>query len=147
VMQSALFNIWLKERMARAAFNIIIPGDLAKKTDTGGMFVVDDLDEAMQRFATRQIVYTGPIFGHKMRPAGGQAEEYERRILKRFGFSPDMFKPLRAAGSRRSAIIYLDDLTIDRVPEGLRFTFSLPSGAYATNVLREFTRTVTDQTV
>ena len=30
------------------------------------------------------------------------------------------------------------DLAIDAQPEGVRFRFSLPSGAYATSLLREF---------
>ena len=39
-----------------------------------------------------------------------------------------------------AVILNLDDLAIVKVPQGLEFTFTLPSGAYATTVLREFTR-------
>jgi tRNA pseudouridine13 synthase len=139
-LQSALFNIWLKQRFERGEFNTIVLGDLAKKTDTGGMFVVEDLHEALQRFHARQIGYTGPIYGHKMRPAGHLAAEHEKRLLDAFDLETGMFKPLRAPGSRRVALIFLNNVTIDSVDEGLQFLFSLPSGAYATTVLREFTR-------
>lgn len=139
-LQGALFNIWLKQRLERGEFNSIVLGDLAKKTDTGGMFVVEDLHEALQRFHARQIVYTGPIYGHKMRPAGHLAAEQEKRLLDAFDLNPDMFKPLRAPGSRRAALIFLNDVAIDSIDVGLQFAFSLPSGAYATSVLREFTR-------
>lgn len=140
VLQSVLFNLWLTQRIEREAFDRVISGDLAKKTDTGGMFTIEDLQEAQQRFQDRKIIYTGPIFGHKMRPAADQAEEYERGLLESLDLNPQIFKPLRAPGSRRAGIVHVDDLSIEKVREGLEFTFTLPSGTYATTLLREFTR-------
>jgi tRNA pseudouridine13 synthase len=144
VFQSALYNCWLIERIRRGDFDRLLQGDIARKTDTGGLFIVDDLDEAARRFAARQITYTGPIFGHKMMAAIGPAGDCENRLLQRFGLDLGVFKPLRAPGSRRPAILYLHDLGVKSVPEGLEFTFTLPSGAYATTVLREFTRSSGD---
>jgi tRNA pseudouridine13 synthase len=140
VLQSALFNLWLKERIEREALDTLLTGDLVKKTDTGGMFVVEDLPEALQRFKDRKIVYTGPIYGYKMRPPGGRAQTHEQALLQRLDLTAVPFKALRAPGSRRVGIVYVDDLAIHRVAQGLEFTFTLPSGAYATNLLREFTR-------
>jgi tRNA pseudouridine13 synthase len=140
VLQSALYNCWLIERIRRGEFGRLLQGDVARKTDTGGLFIVDDLDEAARRFAAREITYTGPIFGHKMMSAIGPAGDCENRLLQRFGLDLEVFKPLRAPGSRRPAILYLHDLTVKPVIEGLEFAFTLPSGAYATTVLREFTR-------
>jgi tRNA pseudouridine13 synthase len=42
VVQSALFNIWLKKRMETGDYRRLLAGDIVKKTDTGGMFIVDD---------------------------------------------------------------------------------------------------------
>ena len=144
VLQSALFNCWLIERIRRGEFDRLISGDVARKTDTGGLFIVDDLEEAARRFAVRQITYTGPIYGHKMMAAAGPAGDYENRLLLRFGLDLGIFKPLRAPGSRRAAILHLNDLAVKPVTEGLEFVFTLPSGAYATTVLREFTRSSGD---
>ncbi len=138
VLQSALFNLWLKERIQRNEFDQIINGDVARKTDTGGQFIVDDVNEAIQRFAARKIVYTGPMYGHKMMSACHLAGDYEARVLQAFDIGLQHFKPLRAPGSRRTAMLLIDDLTIEPAPQGLLFTFTLPSGAYATAVLREF---------
>lgn len=140
-LQSALFNLWLKQRMDRDAFNTIIEGDIVKKTDTGGMFVVEDLAEALQRFEKRRIVYTGPIYGYKMKTAGSQAQTHERGLLASFGLALEDFKALKAPGSRRTGIIYVDDLSLESVEGGLLFAFTLPSGAYATTLMREFMRT------
>ena len=141
VVQSALFNIWLRKRMDAGDFRRLLSGDIVKKTDTGGMFTVEDLVAESARFAKGAIVYTGPIFGFKMKPATQTAGQQEAALLDDFGFTADNFRPLRAPGSRREAILHLTDLTIVEVEEGLQFSFTLPSGAYATTVLREFTKT------
>lgn len=138
VVQSALFNIWLKQRMQAGSFRQLIDGDLVKKTDTGGMFTVDDLSEDTRRFMAGEIVYTGPIFGFKMRPALRAAGKRETALLEQFDLTPDDFRALRAPGSRRPAILQLADLTIAEAEDGLQFSFTLPSGAYATTVMREF---------
>jgi tRNA pseudouridine13 synthase len=139
-LQSALFNAWLKQRIESGLFDVVIEGDVVRKTDTGGMFIVDDTAEAAQRFATRRIVTTGPIYGHKMMAAVGRAGEMEARIPRSLELDPHLFKTLKAPGSRRPAQLLLEDLDISPVAEGLLFCFTLPSGAYATTVLREFLR-------
>lgn len=139
-LQSALFNFWLAERIRSNTFNTILQGDVAQKTDTGGLFVIDDVVEAMVRFNQGAIVYTGPIYGHKMMPAARQAGEFEADVLETFDLTPQTFKPLRAPGTRRAALLRLPDLVIEAHADGLQFCFTLPSGAYATTVMREFMR-------
>ena len=140
VVQSALFNIWLKQRMEAGDYRQLVAGDIAKKTDTGGMFAVDDPAIDNQRFAAGEIVYTGPIFGFKMKAALDAAGEREAALIAQFGLAPQDFRRFRSPGSRREAILSPLDLGVTEVGEGLRFTFTLPSGAYATTLLREFTR-------
>ncbi len=142
VVQSALFNIWLKQRMQAGRFQKILAGDIAKKSDTGGMFMVDDPDEAARRFSAGEIIYTGPIYGFKMKPAADTAGEQEAALLDRFNLTAEDFRHMRAPGTRRQAILDLRNLEIDTVEPGIRFSFTLPSGAYATTVLREFTQTL-----
>jgi tRNA pseudouridine13 synthase len=140
VVQSTLFNIWLKLRIEDGLCNRLLAGDIVKKRNTGGMFTVDDPQIESPRFDAGEIVYTGPIFGFKMKPATDDAGQRERDLLADFDLTPEDFRPLRAPGSRRIAILHLSDLDIDAVTDGLRFRFTLPAGAYATTVLREFTR-------
>lgn len=140
VVQSALFNLWLKQRMQAGDYRRLLAGDIVKKIDTGGMFTVEDQAIESQRFTAGEIIYTGPIYGFKMKPARDTAGEREAALLERFSLTPEDFRRLRSPGSRRQAILSLTDLEITEVNGGLRFTFTLPSGAYATTVLREFTR-------
>lgn len=139
-LQGALFNLWLAQRMQRDHFHTILKGDVVQKTDTGGLFVVEDVEEATARFERHAIVYTGPIFGHKMKPAGEPAASLESAVTDAFGWTPELWKRLRAPGSRRQALLRIDDLAVEPAAQGLRLTFTLPAGAYATVITREFTR-------
>jgi tRNA pseudouridine13 synthase len=139
-LQSALFNIWLKRRIERGDAHRIIVGDLVQKCDTGGLFTVEDADEVQIRFNQHAVVYTGPVFGYKMMPTVSRAAECEIEVLKAFDLEPQAFKPLCAAGTRRAALLFLDDLQISSQDNGLLFGFTLTSGAYATTVMREFMR-------
>ena len=83
--QSFLFNEYLAERIRLGWFNRLLAGDLAKKTDTGGMFLVEDLEVEQARFLRNEITFTGPIFGTKMRRPAGEADAMEREILSQIG--------------------------------------------------------------
>jgi len=136
--QSALFNVWLAERVERGWFERLLTGDVAKKTDTGGLFDVVDAAVELPRFQRGEITYTGPIYGSRMRWAGGEPGQLERRVMEDAGVTSEMLHRARLDGSRRVARLLLDDLSVEPHAEGLLFTFTLPKGAYATTLLREF---------
>jgi tRNA pseudouridine13 synthase len=139
--QAALFNVWLTERIRRSWFERLLTGDIAKKTDTGGLFEVRDAEVDLSRFEQKEITYTGPIYGARMRWASGEPGELERMVLETAEVTTEMLRRARLDGSRRPARLFLDDLSLESHPEGLLFTFTLPKGAYATTVLREFIKT------
>ncbi len=136
--QSALFNAWLVERIDRGWFETILQGDLAKKTDTGGIFEVEDAAVDSERFREGAITYTGPIYGAKMRWATGKPGDLEQEVLASRGVSQDVLRRAKLNGSRRTARLSVPDLKIEEHPQGLCFSFSLPKGSYATTLMREF---------
>lgn len=138
--QSQLFNEWLSERIARNWFNLVLAGDIAKKSDTGGIFEVEDAREAMERFESGAITYTGPIYGKKMKACHGEPGELEAYILEKNGVTGDMFQKAKLDGSRRPARLLLPAIRIDECESGVQFDFVLPKGSYATILLREFTK-------
>ena len=141
--QAALFNAWLTERIRRGWFERLLTGDIAKKTDTGGLFEVMDAAAELPRFQRGEITYTGPIYGARMRWASGEPGELEWMVLQRAEVTTEMLRRARLDGSRRPARLFLNDLSIEPHPDGLLFTFTLPKGAYATTVLREFMKAET----
>jgi tRNA pseudouridine13 synthase len=138
--QSSLFNQWLAERMQRGWFERLLTGDIAKKVDTGGLFVVEDAALEAPRFERGEIGYTGPIYGSRMRWAEGEPGQLEQSILAVSGIEAHHLQRAHLDGSRRPARLLLNDVVIEPHAEGLVFTFTLPKGAYATTLLREFTK-------
>ncbi len=138
--QSALFNGWLRERMVRGWFDRVFAGDLARKEDTGGLFEVVDAATDEARLARGEISVTGPIYGSKMRAAGGEPGALERELLLASGVDADALSNARLAGSRRPARVFPRETSVELRPEGLRVAFRLPKGAFATMAMREITK-------
>jgi len=141
--QSALFNRWLIERIDRGDFETLLNGDIAKKTDTGGLFTVERLDDERPRFDSGAITYTGPMFGDDLWWAAEEAGDHERAVLENAEVSLDALSQAGLSGTRRRARVVLDSVEIEPVDDAtdaLQLTFSLPKGTYATVLLRELTK-------
>lgn len=146
-VQSQLFNNVLESRLRDGLLHQVLDGDVMQVVASGGSFVVEDATTDQGRFDEREIVITGPIFGGKMRQPTGVVAEREAQILTDFGLTLedfDRFKKL-LSGTRRPFLIWPDDLAVTEVEQGLQFTFTLPSGVYATTLLREFMKTDADR--
>jgi tRNA pseudouridine13 synthase len=119
---------------------VVLAGDVMQVTDSGGCFVALDVPREQQRYNQRETVLTGPLFGPKMKTPTGEPALREQRVLDRFGITPQCVAafPRLLTGARRPLVIRVDDLHIAADPAGLRFRFTLPSGVYATTLLREF---------
>lgn len=137
--QSALFNHCLARRMLDGFFRRVLPGDVMAKWPFGGMFVAEDVAREQARFDAREIVSAGPMFGRKTFAAAGDAAAREEQVLAKAGLTRDHLRGFGKLlqGTRRHNLVYVDDLTAAVEPEGVRFTFTLPAGSYATVLLRE----------
>jgi len=150
-VQSLLFNQVLERRVASGTWNRILAGDLAKKHDSGGLFLVpsapDELAEASRRAASGQISPTGPIFGAKMRWPEAEVAEIEREVLAESDLDESLLKTFKrlGKGTRRALRMLLDQVSCDTGNERsfLTVSFVLPKGGYATTVLSELCR-ITD---
>jgi tRNA pseudouridine13 synthase len=69
----------------------------------------------------------------------GEPLNQELAVLQDFGLQlPDFEKHRKlTSGTRRPLAVWLDHLECSSDPHGVRLGFTLPSGAYATVVLRE----------
>ncbi|NBO92639.1 MAG: tRNA pseudouridine(13) synthase TruD [Planctomycetia bacterium] len=140
-VQSALFNRYVARRMADGLLRRVIAGDAMKKWPFGGIFNAVDLPAEQSRLESREIIPTGPMFGKKMFAVMDEAAERERANLDESGISPELFasQGKLLMGTRRYAFVYADELSGETIPEGIRVTFTLPAGSYATVLVRELT--------
>ena len=137
-LQSALFNIYLSQRIQNDFFKQIIQGDVLKKCDTGGLFADEDTASNQVRLEAGEIVYTGPMFGAKMVQSTDMAQTFESQILEHYHLGYNKFRKLKSNGTRRPAIIYPEQIDISPIDDDLLFKFELPSGSYATTLLSHF---------
>ncbi|KPK16700.1 MAG: hypothetical protein AMJ62_04300 [Myxococcales bacterium SG8_38] len=138
-LQSELFNQLVAERVETSTLGAVLPGDLLKKHDSGGIFVADDLQEAQARADAWEISATGPIFGAKMRWPEKEARAREEALLQRAGLTPAHFVRWRqiAPGTRRFVRIPAGKVARSVRDDTVDLDFTLPAGSYATILIRE----------
>lgn len=144
--QSEIFNRVLAGRIG--SYDTVQAGDLAQKTDSGGIFLVEDEPTDRQRAKRFEISPTGPIVGYRCNFAQGEPGRIEQQTLEQFGITKTAFEKvdrMRVKGTRRALRFPLTEPVIsagtDKHGQFIQLTFSAPSGCYATIVLGEIMKT------
>jgi tRNA pseudouridine13 synthase len=138
--QSYLFNQVVRARLA--TLDRLFVGDVATKHDSGGSFIVEDVQAEQPRADRFEISPSGPIFGYRMLQASGEPGRLESQVLADEGLAVEQFKALagmKLKGERRPLRFPLKDVETG-YDDGVVISFSLPAGSYATNVLAEITK-------
>ena len=150
--QSYAFNRILSERLRRGLpFDRPVAGDVVAFADADAPdgLALPDIDRLQRVSADRVDVVrrhcergrafvTAPLVGTGTELGGGEPGAIEREVLADLGLDPadfDLPGNFESTGTRR-AILVDTDLELARDP--LTLSFSLPSGSYATAVLREY---------
>ena len=154
--QSFLFNRIVSERLQRGLpFNRPVAGDVVSFADgdaPGALYapdtdrlqrVDDDRVSIVSRHCDRGRAFvTAPLVGTETELGDGKPGEIEREVLGAVGISLEDFAlpgEFDSAGTRRAIALRTDlDVTFDDGDP--RFAFALPSGSYATVLLREFSK-------
>lgn len=135
--QSYLCNRYLVQRLEIGAFDHLLRGDVAKKTATGGMFEVEEVEVEQPRYVAQEINFTAPLFGPQMWAAKAEAGALEAEVLAAAPVTMAHFVQARVEGTRRPGRLLVPDLAL-RVHDGaLVANFTLTKGAFATVVMRE----------
>ena len=154
--QSFLFNRVLSERLRRGLpFDRPVAGDVVCFADGDApdelyapdtdrlQRVDDDRVSVVSRHCERGRAFvTAPLVGTETELGDGEPGEIERAVLADAGIEPGDFAlpgEFDSAGTRR-AVLLRADLDVSFANGDPRFEFALPSGSYATVLLREFTK-------
>jgi len=137
-LQAAVFNDVMSRRDVPLC--ALEWGDVAMRHESGGSFVVEDLDCESRRAAAGEISATGPIFGPRLLSPRGRPAEREQAAFDRFGVAPEEVRPLRGIrlrGARRVLRVFPFDTDAVVRADEMELAFSLPAGSYATVLLEE----------
>lgn len=142
VIQAELFNRYASRRLALA--EPLIVGEAVRLRGTGSHFVVEALERELPRQAAGDLLLTGAMIGPRTLQSAGRALEFEHLAQAELGLGAAELTALarHAPGSRRDLLLVPEELDFAPLPGNrLELRFRLPAGAYATQVVREFTRT------
>ncbi|MDP6930508.1 MAG: tRNA pseudouridine(13) synthase TruD [Planctomycetota bacterium] len=137
-VQSEVFNRVVNARIE--TLGSLLDGDVAWLHRNGASFLVEDLVSEQIRCDSFEISPSGPLPGPKLLRPQGMVAEIEERVMKECEIEPEIFARMPHGthpGARRPLRVPVRDPKANAEPEGLRVTFELPRGSYATSVLRE----------
>lgn len=139
VLQSALFNQCVAERVSEERLGHVEEGDVLRKEETGGLFTSEDAAADQARADRWEVSSTGPMFGSKMMWPTGAAKTREEALLGTIDVTPDRLRELRQYGPGTRRVVRVRPTETDLIPEedGFRLCFALPKGSYATVLVRE----------
>lgn len=145
--RSFLFNQVLAARVASGAWERMLLGDAIQLEGRRSWFIADGTDSSLeQRITDLEVHPTGPLWGRGALETQAEAHEFESALLAAYS---DWCKGLERAGleqDRRALRVVVGELEAEWLDDNdVVLQFSLPSGCYATSVLRELIETQTDQ--
>ncbi len=136
--RSYLFNRVLAERVASGTWDKAQVGDLLAFTDSRSFFPAGEAECSDPRLAILDLHPTGPLWGVGESPAGGVIPALESNVA---GAEPAIAKWLAEAGmkhERRILRLPIGGLSWHYPePDILQLEFVLPTGCFATAVVRE----------
>lgn len=137
--RSQLFNEVLALRVRRGDWDRPLPGDCLNLDGRHSWFPAETIDESLsERVARLDLHPTGPLWGRGDPPTQGEPRALEDTAAARFPGWPEGLARHRLEQERRSLRLPVPDLEVVPVEQDWELRFTLPAGAYATALLREF---------
>jgi tRNA pseudouridine13 synthase len=136
--RSWLFNRVLAMRVAAQRWNTAHIGDLLSFTDSRSFFAAGEAECQDPRLDILDLHPTGPLWGEGDSPAAGETFALEQQVAQAH---PELVRWLTTAGlthERRVLRLPIKGLAWHYPgPDILQLEFVLPSGCFATSVIRE----------
>ncbi|QJR80410.1 tRNA pseudouridine(13) synthase TruD [Alteromonas pelagimontana] len=137
-LRSWLFNECISVRIGQGDFDNILAGDALMLKGSNSFFIEDGSDTTVNtRYQQQDLAPTAPLWGQGKLAVTAQALALESTITAAF---PEVTQYLEQAGlkqERRPIKIWPERLEWQLVDDTLTLSFGLPSGCFATSVLRE----------
>ena len=134
--RSEIFNLIVSKRLELNLAQQILVGDVLQLNGSHSWFVVDeseDLAQLQQRLAQQDVLLTAPLIGEEEK----SAVNFENEIFSQHQALFALMRQERMKAARRPILMQPQQFQWQFEPNGLRLQFALPSGSYATALIRE----------
>lgn len=141
--RAELFNSVLARRVVAGTWNAALPGEVLMLAGSHSIFAAEEVDETLrQRVAACDLHPTGPLWGAGELLSSGSVRELEQEVAATLPIFRDGLAAAGLTQERRALRLLARDATLEFPEPGVAvLDFSLPAGAYATTVLREWVET------
>lgn len=135
--RSEVFNLVVSQRIAENLLNQVLENDYLQLAGSNSFFCVaeNEIDESQQRLTEGDVLLTAPLIGEKS--LDSVANQREKQIIEQHADLVNLMKKERMGTARRAMLCKPQNLAWQFEDEGLRLTFFLESGSYATGLVRE----------
>jgi tRNA pseudouridine13 synthase len=136
--RSEIFNCCVSERITQQKANCVIPGDVLMLSGSRSFFVAEQPDIALQkRLVEGDLQLSAPLVGEGELASQSEALALEQSVLNRFDDLITGLCNARLKQERRALKLNPSNMHWRFDDNMLVLEFELPSGAFATSVLRE----------
>jgi tRNA pseudouridine13 synthase len=140
--RSWIFNQIVSARIQQGRLNTLLSGDLVLAESELLSVTDENRAELEQKLATGAIQLTAALAGDNALPTTGDALHLEQPLLDA---EPDLMALIRGnrmRHDRREVVLKPGQMQYDSEGDTVRLSFSLPSGCFATSVIRELVEEV-----
>ncbi|OOF59435.1 tRNA pseudouridine(13) synthase TruD [Rodentibacter genomosp. 2] len=134
--RSEIFNLIVAARIEQDLAQQILPNDIVQLNGSHSWFKADDTEDlnALQvRLNQQDILLTAPLIGEE----NPLASDIENVIVEQHNVFSPLMKQEKMKAARRPLLMQPQHFKWQFVEEGLKLAFYLPSGSYATALIRE----------
>ena len=134
--RSEIFNLVVAERIEQNVADQVLRDDIVQLNGSHSWFKADeneDLVVLQQRLNEQDILLTAPLIGEE----NLSASAVENQVVLEHQVFQELMKQERMKAARRPLLMQAKDFHWTFVEEGLKLSFYLPAGSYATALVRE----------
>lgn len=142
--RSEIFNLIVSQRIKDDLIQQVQVGDYLQLSGSHSFFEVksDELANSQSRLMSGDVLLTAPLVGENSLDL--VANEAEKQIIEQHVNLIALMKKERVGQARRAMLCKPQQFSWAFEPEGLRLTFFLEAGSYATGLVRELIQCAED---
>lgn len=137
-LRSFIFNECVSQRLQDGLFEQVLTGDAVILSGSNSFFIHDGTDASVgQRYQARDLSPSAPLWGAGKLPTSAAPARLEQAVADQYAQATDFLASAGLKHERRALKIWPENLEWQSQGDTLTVCFSLPSGCFATSVLRE----------